>query len=395
MTRFLKVLAVMLVLSVGAFSAVPALAIMPKTESVIMMPRETDNIPVVPDVVTADTETSTIYTSESGSVYTAGKLIEFANPISGDLIAAASKIIVYGPVLDNAYVAGGAVQIDGDVTGDIAVAGGVVIVNGSVSGDVRAFGGVIYINSTDIGGDLVAMGGEVYIGKNVRVQGETFVDKDPENSANVHLNYGSMITKIDDPALSKYVNMYAPDYEYMQPSTTDTDTKAAQGFATGFSLVCNFIWLLGGIIAGYVIVKLFPVFTSKTVATMKSSWLAAIGVGFLTFFGGGIAGVILLCTIIGIPLLGVLALIAFLAGSLASIFARYMVGQAILGGLFKKPNASAFGKVAIGYVLVELVLFLIGLIPFIGESFVSIISFGLFIWAMGSMALNKFRALKQ
>jgi hypothetical protein len=354
---------------------------------------DTDNLPKPSS--TYDLSTSTVKvtgedavstTSVNGNVNAAGSQLEITNPISGDLLVAGGRVEISSKVNQNIIAAGGAVAINGDVYGDLLVAGGVVIVNGDVWGDVRVFGGEVYINSSMIGGDLLVYGGSVYEYKNTDVWGDTSLNGN-KDSTSVHTGVIDPVTSLDDENLPYYVNSFSA-------SSNTTDNTASTVLSSVFSSVCGIVWLLGGIIAAYVIIKLFPVYTFSTVETMRTKPLIAILIGAVTFFVGGILGLILLVSIIGLPLLGVLATIAILATILSGVFARYLIGKLVLSGTFKVKHEHRILSILAGYILVGGLIWLIELLPVVGATISFFISTILFYWGIGAMVLNKFKALK-
>jgi hypothetical protein len=325
--------------------------------------------------------------TETGNVHTAGQELTISKPVEGDLLIAGGQIIIKENIGENLIGGGGAVQVDGDVNGDAMVFGGVVIINGDVWGDLRIFAGEVYINSEIINGDLLVGAGEVNISEQTVVNGEMITNEGRTVNNGVFLNVVDNPQNLEDSRINSfYKNYNMPEMKI--------DSQAID-FINSFGIICNIIWVLGSLLAGYVVIKLFPVFFNNTVATMDRKALIAIMTGFLTLIVAVFAALILLVSIIGIPLLLALSMFAFVAGFLADVYARYMVGKLLIKNLLKIKGASTFVTFSLGYLLVTVVLWLLGLLPILGALLGGLISSILNFWGLGAIIMNKLEALRK
>ncbi|MCA9387150.1 hypothetical protein KC669_03900, partial [Candidatus Dojkabacteria bacterium] len=325
----------------------------------------------------SDYENATV--TDSGSLYLAGDEEVIENDITNDVVFAGSKVIINGNVLDNVIVAGGAVEINGNVYGDVLFAGGVLILNGEITGDVRAFGGSIFINSSLVGGDVLLSAGQIGISSETQIMGEV-----ESNGFNTEMN------ATDNPStLAAAENMDLP-------FNNNSLRSMVSGFIEGitiFALILSFLMLIGSVFAGYVFIRIFPTFTEKTLATMKKSPWQSVGYGCLTLVIGFVLIFVLFISVIGIRLLFLLLILGILALMAGGIYSRYMVGRMILEK-FDKKNTGRFIVLLVGTLVVDLSIFILGLIPILA-AFTGMITFFLTMWGMGAIVYNKYMAMKE
>ncbi|MCA9381565.1 hypothetical protein KC678_04835 [Candidatus Dojkabacteria bacterium] len=316
--------------------------------------------------------------TDSGSIYLAGNEEVINSDISNDVVFAGSQVVINGDVLDNIIVAGGAVEINGNVNGDVLFAGGMLILNGNVSGDVRAFGGSLFINSETVVGDVLVSGGQIGISSRTTILGDLST-----NGFNTELNATNNPT-----TLGAAENMDLP-------FNNDSVKSMVSGLIAGlsvFALILSFLMLIGSVFAGYVFIRIFPVFTEKTLETMKKKPGESVGYGCLTMVVGIILILVLFVSVIGIRLLFLLMVLGVLALMVGGIYARYMIGRMLLER-FDKKNTGRFIVLLVGTLVVDLGLFILGLIPILAI-FTGTISFFLTMWGMGAIIYNKYNSMK-
>jgi hypothetical protein len=316
--------------------------------------------------------------SENGSLYATGDDETINFTIGNDVIFVGGDLVINGDVTDNVVFAGSALEVNGDIKGDLMFAGGVLIINGDVSGDVRAFGGSIYINSDNIGGDLFIRGGITAVSSNSAIVGESDI-----MGWSVERSASDNPTSIDDVSNNAF-----PFGDSGLSSVLDGLTK---GFAV-FSIIWGILMMLGTILAGYFVLRVFPTFSEKTLSTMRSSAPTSILAGCLVMILGMFLAIMLLISLIGIQLLAVLALLGILAYVMGGFYARYEVGRILLSRFgYMKPGR--FLALLTGVLLVDMVLLLLGLVSAL-SGLGWIIGTLLALWGMGAIVLNKYNALR-
>lgn len=326
-----------------------------------------------------------IYTTQStdvstGNVYGADEDLVITDDVSGDLVVAGGVVTIKGNVSGNLIVAGGAVQVDGSVSGDALVAAGVAVINGTVGGDLRVFAGQGYLNGKVVGSDLIFFVGEGGIVSGVTVGGITRLSSDVVTSSTSNL--------VD-------VSYYRNQWKNSISSTTKNDRRTAVSRASDltFSVIAWVVGILGSLIAGYMVLRLFPVLAESTFVKMKKDPIASMLVGSLALFISVFIGIVLVISIIGWYALFIMFTLFVLVLILADIYSKYIVGRIILEKL-NMPNRGRLQTLFFGLVVVGLAGFVITLVPILGTLVWTIISFLLSMWALGAMLLNKMSALQ-
>ena len=254
--------------------------------------------------------------------------------LEDNLYVMAGEIIIDG-VLDGDLVAmGGYIEVNGEIRGDVLAMGGGIVLNGPVTGDVRIAGGGLTLNG-DIGGDLVSAGGgaapgvlafplelngrqiqqgtllaaRASVGKDALMAGGAGViqgaiagtlwaamgaitlDGTVGGDANL---YGSQIT-VSEGAQVGGVLRYSTDGAAAPvipggvASAVEPITPAPVAAAPSPTVAERLLtWtisvaraLLGLLLVGWVLVRLTPGFTRRTLSVMNDRALAAFGVGLL------------------------------------------------------------------------------------------------------------------
>src|SRR5690606_4982566 len=159
---------------------------------------------------------------------------------------------------------------------------------------------------------------------------------------------------------------------------------ALAAFAALFALVM----LLGKFIAGYAVLRMFPVFSEKTLRTMKQQVFKSALLGAAVLLISGPLAFVLIFSVVGLPLLLVLMILAAVGLLLAWVYSTYMVGRIILVrvGMKRSGRAAAF---FVGVVLLGLLSWVLGIIPLLGWGIDFLITTFLTCWGLGAILLNK------
>ena len=251
--------------------------------------------------------------------------------VSGSLRAVGGEIQVGGVVGRNATVGGGNVSLDSGavIGGNAYMTGGTVSIAGGVRGSLFASGGEVTINGP-VGRDVEIAAGGLHLGSRAQITG--------------NLRYRVPKDKVRIDAGAR-----------VGGTTTAIAVKTGLG-ARGA------LWLVGLLIAGVVLVALFPAFTTEAAETLyrRPGRSGLVGLGWTILLP--VAAVIAAVTIIGLPLalLGVAAwLIVVFLGDLP---VALWLGKKILGQRAKPGRSGAIFSVLVG----GLVLVVLALVPVLG-----------------------------
>ena len=365
--------------------------------------------------------------------------------IEDNLYVTGGTILIDGKIDGDLVAVGGYIEVNGEITGDILAAGGAIIVNGPVAGDVRIAGGGLTLNGP-IGGDLVSAGGgagfpgmpsvpmtiggrQVQQGTELTATGS--VGKDAlmaggsgiisgriagtlwagmgslvlsgEVGGNAHLYTNQLV--VSDSAKIGGVLYYTTDASgaaaipagvavSVERVVTETPqaprepSLAEQILRWTIGLVRALIGLL---VLGWLLLRLLPRVTARTLGAMETQPLPAIGVGLLVV----LVAVPVLFILVGLAWLfwgffpGALATAMFLLGVLGVIwfispaFTGLWLGRRLFAG-----QASDLLKLVLGVLVVVLAIRVVEWIPFAGGFIAWLLLLLSFSFAAGGMILG-------
>ncbi len=364
--------------------------------------------------------------------------------LEDNLYVAGGSIIIDGKIDGDLVAFGGYIEVNGEISGDILAAGGAIVVNGPVAGDVRIAGGGLTLNGP-IGGDLVTAGGgsafpgmpsvpmniegrqvqqgthltaSGSVGKDAVMAGGTGVidgaiagtlwagmgsiQLNGEVGGDAHL-YGNQIS-VSDGASVGGVLYYSTDTQgaatipsgvalSVEPVMTETP-QAAPEPSLGEQILRWTIRLvralIGLLVLGWLLVRLLPKFTARTLGAMNSQPLPAIGIGLLII----IAAVPAVMVLVGLAWFfwgffpGALATAMFLLGVLGVLwfispaFTGLWVGRRLFAG-----QGSDVLKLVLGVLLVVIVIRIAEWIPFAGGFIAWLLLLLSFAFAGGAIVL--------
>jgi hypothetical protein len=372
-----------LTLSTVAISLLVILAV-PAFAVILPLPTRTLRPTTQVKGVFKDPGDGTTLISTNGNVYTADRNVTVTDDVRGDLIVAGGTVVVKGRISGNVYVAGGGIEIDNDINGDLTAFGGSVIVNGTVRGDIRVAGGEVYINSTRVGGDLIVAAGKTAIAQGVKVSGIDRIAGETDGSMRVVRDAKGNPTELSQTSY----NFNVSSTKAVKPSAT------AVAIGVLISAIVSLLVFFGGIIAAYLVLRLFPTFSESTLHEMRKDPLRAILVGILSGFGFCFVMMLLAFSVVGWQLFALSALMATIAAYIAGFYAQYSIGRFILVQL-KHPHTGRLYPLVLGMVLTAIVFWVIDFLPFIGGMVSAFIWLILISWGVGAMLLNKYNALKK
>jgi len=320
-----------------------------------------------------DASVSTLEKDTHKNLYIAGATVTVNGKTNGDLFAAGGMVTVNGPVENDLFVGGGNLSLNAPVGGDLRIAGGNVSINSPIGSDLLAAGGNITVaQKASVAGDLVIAGGNISVdsevkgygkinGGNVTINGK--IDGNLDIVANQQLTFGpasEVVGKITyhgtNPAIVK---------DGAKIGTIDFTQIKARGFAHSLGAliaISTLIKLLALLVAGFVLLYLFPVKISKLVTGTMSNTLTNFGIGFLALIASPIVAGLLFITVVGVYLGIILLLIYFLTLVMASIVMVFYTGRLVYGW-YKKDAALNLKR---DLVLGAIIALIVSLIPIIG-----------------------------
>ena len=302
-----------------------------------------------------------------------GGAVAVEGHVDGDLIIAGGTVTVNGTVAGDLQVAAGTLQMNGEVRGSARVVGGEIILRGPNGEDLVAAGGRIDLTSQGrVGRDVVVGAGELRtagpVGRDLIVSGGEAVLSSPvgrgvradvrrlrlEDGAQVA---GDLVYASWDPA------ELAPGAIVggrVEPRSSEWQTRP-DTLAPVYGWIRAFIGLVA---LGLLLVLLFPSFSDRTVATLRASPWASLGVGAATVIGVPIAAIVIFMIglIVGGWWLGLIVLSLYLIAVVSSFpIAGVFLGRWLIER-FGKRRAGAIGALLLGVT----VLLLAGILPVLG-----------------------------
>ena len=238
-----------------------------------------------------------------------------------------------GDVEDEVYTAFGDVRVDGVVEGDVKSGMGNVLVNGEVKGDIKAGSGDVEVNGP-VGGGIDAGFGNVRI--DARVEGD--------------VNVGRGELELEDAAMVEDVSLGSGEITgntQAVQGTLATDVSPEMDHDSGWFVTPNVVgWVFGAaafVACSVLAAVLAPgaLLAAARRAEASPGWSLLLGVGSVPAFF--VFAVVLAVSIVGIPLLLLLApaYLAFLF--FGTLVAAYFVGRRVVfaTGRYRGGNALA------------------------------------------------------
>ena len=302
-----------------------------------------------------------------------------------DMLASGSTPDVIDSVAGDVMLAGREVRFSGATGGDYLGVGGTQTIGGRVHGALRAAGGRIHLtatvarNATIAGGSLVVdrdavIGRNAYLaGRSVRVDGAVrgglFVSG---GTVVVNGPIGTDVEVIADELLLGPGAAIAGGLRYRVPAgKVHIDPHArvmgqttALAPATGgrAAYVIGLLWLFGFLVVGAVIVLLLPRLMDDAAGVIgaRPGRSAVIGLAWIIVLP--IAILLVACTVIGLPLALLAALVYGIALYIGRITLAIWLGKHVLGARARGGRAGTLASFGIGGVL----LLLVGMFPVVG-----------------------------
>lgn len=342
----------------------------------------------------ADEEELKVYSGAiAKDIYAGGATVDVDADVTGDVFAGGSSIAIAGSVTEDVFAAGGRASVRAKVAGDVVTAAGTATVSGNVGDNLIVAGGTITIDGA-VGGKAIAAGGQVEIGRSAVVTGNAIIaggqvvihGKLMKNLRVVGgrvVILGEVAGDIDARTESLTIGPQAkvggrivhrgPERPEISASATvggpvehhpQAGLKAAKPALAVWAASLTVVPYLFCLAVGLGVLFLAPGYARRLAERVAGQPLATFGLGVLLAFGVPVALLALMVTIIGIPfallgfaVYGVMVMVGLPLGAFA-LTRRF----AERGG--RTPSRT---KEAVIFALGLLALFIIALIPFLGQ----------------------------
>jgi len=323
---------------------------------------------------------SIIIDKELKNLYAAGNIVSINADIEKSLYVAGNVITINGNVENNVNAVGSAIVIKGDIGSTVHLVAGNILIEGTIEDDLFSGGGTITLaESSLIGGDLIIGGGVVEIKGpvtgDIHLSGdEVFIDSKISGNVSIkagaevrlggkaeiigNLKYSSTKEMIMDKGAKVLGEIAYEQINIGEGGLPNKHKVFASILALGF-----LIKLLTTIVAGLVLVYLFKSVARKVVRESLNHFWTNLSRGFGLLILIPIVCIILVITILGLALAGLIGATYALMLPLASILASIVFGSWLIKVLGKRPEYLVDWKAV---VVGTIALSFITLIPFVG-----------------------------
>src|SRR6516225_1559001 len=292
------------------------------------------------DAILAGAWVSTSGAVQGDEVATGGQ-VRLGADVDGALYAAGGHVQLDGKVARNARIAGGHVEIgpEADVQGGLTIGGGEVAVDGRVEKYLQVGAGSTRIDG-HVGGDVDVASGELDIGPNAVIDG-------------VLTYYGPQPATIA-PGATIHGGTHYVERKHWSP----------RGHRRGFGLG-SWIWLAGWIIAGTILLVLWPGFARSVSEAAQRQPGIALLLGFAVLVCVPVALLLLTISIIGIPLALLLLSLYLLLLPLGYLAAAAAIGEWLLDRMHRGAAVLTRQRILM-LIAVLIVLFVLTRVPVLG-----------------------------
>lgn len=331
--------------------------------------------------------------------------------VQGDYFAVGPHVEISGIVNGDVYAAGGEVLVDGVVNGDLIVAGAKVMLSGTVSQDARIAGGQVTIsgvigrNATIAGADvqmtqtakiqenLLAGGGNVelagHIGRDARIGGgNVTLSNEIERDLAVAAGEVRLTSKATVGGKLRYWSETPPSIdEGATVRGTITHRSLPEGWNVerarrgifGVRVLAVVMSFLSTLILGLVLLRAYPIFTSRVTATIRERPGASFGWGAAALALIPLVAVSFLVTFFALPIGLILFALYGPLVYLARVYAMTCLGQFLFRG--QADSSSLAWPFVAGLVLYSM----LALIPVVG----GLVTLLAILFGLGALLMTK------
>ena len=338
-----------------------------------------------------------------GNLYAGSQVITIDGTVQGDVICGAQTLIINGTVQGDVICGAQSILINGEINGNVRVAGDTISLNGNVERNVMAFGASIVLGSgSDIGGELFMAGafeeirgrvnGDVHgVASSMQISGEINGDLKMKLDKRVAKDFKGILKDYNPLTISDEAKISGNVYYIsgVQGHISDQaeisgevghsfpDKKDKTKSLVFFGIFGSIYSLFSALVVGLVLVSIWDKQTITITDRMLKKTGGVIGRGVIAMFIIPIVCLLLLVTLIGIPLAGIIFTLWAIAIYLSKILVGVLAGRKIMEKLWNKKKNSIIWAMIIGV----LIIWLITSIPLVGW----IVALVAIWWGLGGM----------
>lgn len=276
-----------------------------------------------------------------GDFYSLSNILNISGEIVGDVTSVGRKVTLNGNVTSDALIAGESVDVHGAVGDDLRVIGGDVIIAKPITGDVFVIAGSVTVLSTaSIGGDLVLYAGDADIsgsvGGNILGRAES-LRIDAPVAGLVDVKTGKLVVgdKADIAGSLQYESLASLERSPNAKVAGDivrNDPVAEDASVNHKAVLVPLLMMLFSTLVWYLIAKniLVRITERALVRGIRPS-----ATGFIFFFAAPVVTGILLLSVLG-TMVGVAALLAYIFAILIALFSVSAVIGQLMMYVYKK-----------------------------------------------------------
>lgn len=278
----------------------------------------------------------------NGSLFVLGQRLFIAGNVTGNIYGAAETVIMNGQNDSEVFLAGESLVIEeeAEIGRDLFTAGMRVRVEGAVPRHLFAAGESVLI-ANSVGGDAQVAAEQLTLNDNAEIEGDLSYDSPNE----AQIQEGAVVAGQTDWTETDSWNVRRNMHGVMSTQTI---------------WLLRIVWVIGNILSALLVWLVFKLISShfwtRTVWPIKEKPLNTMGIGLLALFLTPLAAGLLMITLIGIPIGGILFLLYGIALYISKIILAFFVGASIFRLLNRTEGISEFVWVLIGLIILEILL---------------------------------------
>ncbi len=292
----------------------------------------------------------------TGSAHLAGRKVTIEGAVGGDVYAAGEEVTIKGDVSGDASLLARAVSVT-HVGGDLRVAASKLQLSGNIGGNAIVTGADVSFDAA-VGGDVTLEAQKVDWGDAATIAGRLVVYEEELGDLEVPERVASIdrVERRETERRREFERQDKPQQSRWWPSIGD------------FLFEVIVVTVLAVLIAALAPARVAGMQRRVLARPIHTSWL-----GFLSLSAVIGASVLLTITIVGLPLVAALALLAFVGAIAGYAVAAYVLGVRLLLAA-NKPEPDSIGNRVMAAGAGALAAAVIGLIPFLGWLFAFVLA---------------------
>ena len=327
----------------------------------------------------------------NGTLYAAGSDLKMQGTVQGDLYCAGQNVEITGTVEGDVLCAAQNITVSGTVLGDVRVVGQIINVKAKVGGSASLVGQNIDVDSSaSIARDVTILGQQTNlggtIGRDVESLGNSFttsakIGRDLDVTApQVSLGSGTAVAGMfmyvseNNATVDSGATVTGKTERKQPPKEQRNGPDMVSPAAYLSSMVFTFSSFL---VIGGALLLAAPRLMRATTASIAASPFVTLGAGFIGLVVPPLVSLMLFVTVVGMMLGFILFFAWIISLMIGLVFTAQVVGRKIVQKFKWQDPWEHFASLVIGL----FVLFLIGLVPFVG----GFIVFLAVVWGVGGL----------